>query len=174
MKVFWCALFTVMCLFSSVPSFGLGMEVDPVEIVLENCPLGEKVLVSNLGGSEMTLRIQNKAPVDYTYTIGVLSSSDGNSPLKHGYMDIPEVSWIIPESKEVRVPANSTGETELYINVPDREEYGGKKYQAVIEVKSKKNNAKDIFVLAVQIGMRVSTQPSKSDLDTTVTSGGLK
>jgi len=150
------------------------MEVDPVEIVLENCPLGEKVLVSDLGGSEMTLRIQNKAPVDYTYTISVLSGSDGNSPLKQGYEEIPEVSWIIPESEEVRVPANSTAETELYINVPDREEYAGKKYQAVIEVKSKKNNAKDVFVLAVQIGMRFSTQLSKPDLDTTVTSGGLK
>ncbi|MBL7072707.1 MAG: hypothetical protein ISS33_02870 [Candidatus Omnitrophica bacterium] len=169
MKKGLCALFTVIYLLSSVPSFGLGMEVDPVDVIVTNCPLGEKVTASDLGGDEMILRIQNKDPGSHTYTVNVLSAVTGNGRLKPGFQDIPDTSWVTPETKEISIQGNSTGKMELYINVPNMEKYGDKKYQGVIEVKSKKDAPGDMFVLAVQIGLRISTLPAEPNLEIDVT-----
>ena len=147
-----------LCLLFPVTSFGLGLEVDPVEIVIQDCPLGEKVAVSDLGGQEMKLRIENKGSTAYTYSINVLLSSEAGTLLREGYVDIPDTSWIIPENKEVRIPAKSLEEVELYLEIPKLKEYQDKRYQAVIEVKSKKNRPEEVFVLAVQIRMCFSTR----------------
>lgn len=138
-------------------AFGFGLEVDPVEIVIKDCPLGEKVAISDFGGEKMKLRIQNQGTTAYTYTINILFSSEAQGRLREGYIDIPDTSWIIPENKEVYISTKSSKEVELYLEIPKREEYYDKKYQAIIEVKSKKNRPEDIFVLAVQIRMCFST-----------------
>jgi len=169
MKKGLCAVFAVMYLFFSVPGFGSGMEVDPVDVIVINCPLGEKVTASDLGGDEMVLRIQNKDSGSHTYTVNVLSALTGNGRLKPGFQNIPDTSWVTPENKEITIPGNSTGKMELYINVPNMEKYGEKKYQGVIEVKSKKDNPEDMFVLAVQIGLRISTLPAEPIIEIDVT-----
>ena len=145
------------CLVFPAEGYGFGLEVDPVEMVVQGCPLGEKVAVSELGGEKMRLKIENKGAAAYTYTINILSSSQAGSRLREGYIDIPDTAWIIPENKEVRIPANSVGEAELYLKIPKHKKYYDKRYQAIIEVKSKKNKPEDIFVLAVQIRMSFST-----------------
>jgi len=144
-----------------VAGYSFGLEVDPVEIVVQGCPLGKKVAVSELGGEKMRLRIENKAAAAYTYTINVLSSSQAGSRLREGYIDIPDTDWIIAENKEVRIPGNSIGEVELYLKIPQAKKYYNKRYQAIIEVKSKKNKPEDTFVLAVQIRMCFSTMKAK-------------
>ena len=138
-------------------AYGFGLEVEPPEIVVEDVPLGEKVAVSDLGGEEMKLRIENKSETAYTYTINTLFSSEAGDRLKEGYIDIPDRAWLIPENKEVLIPAKNSKEVELYLEIPEFEEYYDKKYQAIIEVKSKKNRPEDVFILAVQIRMRFST-----------------
>lgn len=137
--------------------FGFGLDVEPVEINIENVPLGKKIALSDLGGEKMKLRIQNKGAADYTYAINVLFSAEAQDSHREGYIDIPDKSWIIPENKEVRIPANSAKEVELYLKIPKRKEYYDKKYQAVIEVKSKKNRPEDIFVLSAQLRICFST-----------------
>lgn len=152
-----CILFIMSCLLFPVASYGFGLEVDPPEIVVKDCPLGEKVAISDLGGEKMRLRIQNKGAVDYTYAINVLFSAEAQAALREGYIDIPDTSWIIPENKEVCIPAHSSKEVELYLKIPKRDEYYAQRYQAVIEIKSKKNRPEDVFVLAVQIRICFST-----------------
>jgi len=165
------AAFMGMYLLFSVPVFGAGgMEVDPVDVIVENCPLGEKVTASDLGGDEMVLRIQNKDSVSHSYTVNILPVAGGKSRLKPGFERIPDTTWIVPESEEILIPGKSTGKMELYINVPNMEKYGDKKYQAVVEVKSKKDDPGDMFVLAVQIGMRLSTLPAGPVLEIDKTS----
>lgn len=150
-------IFIMSCLFFPVAGYGLSLEVDPVEIVVKDCPLDEKVALSDLGADKMKLRIQNKGTAAYTYTINVLFPFEAGDFLREGYTAIPDKSWIIPENKEVRIPAHSTKDVELYLKIPKREEYYDKRYQAIIEVKSKKNSPEDVFVLAVQLRMRFST-----------------
>ena len=154
----FCLLTSVLCLLSSVPAaWAFGLEVDPVKIVIQDCPLGERAAVSALGGEEMKLKIQNKGPVAYTYVINILSSEETGALLPAGYQDIPSTSWLVPEEKEVKIAGNSAKEVELYLEIPEKEEYYNKRYQAIIEVKSKKNKPEEVFVLAVQIRMCFDT-----------------
>ena len=158
-QICWLGCILLMFSFLAYPnvSFGLGMGVDPGEINLSNVPLGKAVAVSALGGEGMMLSIENKSDSAYTYTINILPTSETNASLKQGYIDIPDTSWIWPENKEVRVLAHSKQSVELFLKIPKKAEYYNKKYQAVIEVKSKKNNAQEIFVLACQLKIHFAT-----------------
>lgn len=138
-------------------SFGMGLEVDPGEINIGNVALGQKVPVSALGGEQMKLRIKNKGPASCSYSIDILPCAQTTAVLGAGYSDIPDISWIFPESKEVSIPGNSAKEVELYLQIPEKKEYYSQKYQAVIEVKSKKNSPEEIFVLACQLKIRFAT-----------------
>jgi hypothetical protein len=134
-------------------AYALGMEVDPVEINLKNIPLGETIAVSALSEEKMKLTIQNKSPIPYTYTIDIIPVAETGGIVKGGYADIPDTSWIQPEEKEVLIPANSTKEVELFVMIPDNDAYKAKSFQAVVDIKSRKNSPQDVFVVAVQINI---------------------
>lgn len=150
-------LFMVIALATPSRSFGAGLAVDPNEINLQNVPLGKKVAVSVLGGDRMKLSIKNKGASACTYSIDILPTAQTTATLREGYRDIPDISWIFPESKEIQIPGNSAKVVELYIKIPKKKEYYNKKYQAVIEVKSKKNRPEELFVLACQLKICFST-----------------
>ena len=151
-----CFILAISLLFiSSV--WGIGLAVDPGEIKIYNVPLGKKVAVSELGGERMKLKITNKGGAAYTYIINVLTTTEAKAEFRQGYADIPDTLWIWPEKKEVRVAGNSTKDVELYLKIPKVKEYYNKRYQAIIEVKSKKNRSEEIFVLACQLRIRFST-----------------
>jgi len=154
-----CALllFATACLAFPATGWAIGLEVDPVEINLSNVPLGKRIAISEIGGEKMKLRIENKSDSAYTYTIDILKSSEKAAPLKRGYRDIPDTSWISPEKGEVKIPAKTTKAVELYLRIPESKRYQNKDYQAIVEVKSRKNNPQDLFVLAVQIRICLST-----------------
>lgn len=156
-----CILFFTLAL--PCASFGMGLEVDPGEINIQNVALGQKVAVSALGGERMKLRIKNKGASACTYTIDILRIAQTTAALNTGYTDIPDTSWIFPESKEVEVLGNSTKDVELYLEIPKKKGYYNKKYQAVIEVKSKKNSPEEIFVLACQLKMCFSTRSQRAE-----------
>lgn len=153
----------VIVFFVSFPitGFGFGLEVDPTEIVARGVPLGEKAALSDLGLKKLS--IKNKSDTAYTYTIDILFSAEAQAPLEPGYQDIPDTTWLIPENKEVRIPAKSSREIELYLEIPELEEYYDKRYQAIIEIKSKKNRPQDIFVLAAQLEVRFSTRGQRTE-----------
>ncbi len=142
----------------------MGLAVSPGRIDLEAVPLGDKVTASEVAGEPLYLEITNNsrgekffAPtIDYDITI--LHSGETSASLPFGYQDIVDTGWIIPAPSEVKIEAGQTKEVELYFNLPDDPAYLNKKYQAVIEVKSKKRRPKDTFVLAAQVHIRFTTQ----------------
>lgn len=153
-------LLILLVIILAVPSrsFGFGLEVGPDEIYIENVSLGEPVAVSVLAGERMKLSIKNKGTSAYTYSIDILRTAQTTATLKEGYRDIPDISWIWPENKEVKIAGNSTKVVELYLKIPKKAGYANKRYQAVIEVKSKKNNPTEIFVLACQLKIFFTTK----------------
>ena len=155
--VFLIFLFIVIALATPSRSFGFGLEVEPGEIYIENVALGKTVAVSALGGERMKLRIENKGASAYTYTIDILPTAQTSATLKEGYIDIPDTTWIWPENNEVTIAGKSTEVVEVYLKIPQKKECYDKKYQAVIEVKNKKNRPEEIFVLACQLKMCFST-----------------
>ncbi len=164
MKMVTAAIFTILFIALVLPSasFGIGLEVDPGEINIQNVALGQKAAVSVLGGERMKLRVKNKGASACIYTINILPTAQTTAVLNPGYKDIPDTSWIFPESKEVEVPGNSAKEVELYLKIPKKKEYYNKKYQAIIEVKSKKNSPEELFVLACQLKMLFSTSAKRN------------
>ena len=135
----------------------LGVEVNPGEITLSDVPLGEKIVVSKASNQRTKLEIENKSTLACVYKIDILPASQTSAVIERGYTDIPDTSWIWPQEKEVMVQAKSTEEVELFLKVPDEENYKGKNFLAVIEVKSKKNSPEEIFVVAVQLKIFFST-----------------
>ena len=151
-------LTAVSCFLSAQTAWGkIGLELDPGEINIKDVPLGEVVKVSELGGEQTKLRITNKSSSGYNYTINILYTSQTASPVLTGYIDIPDTSWIWPEEREIRIPANSVKEVELFLKIPREEKYLDKDFQVIIEVKSKKERPGDLFVLACQLRMCFST-----------------
>jgi len=139
-------------------SFGLGIGLGVGDdIYVKDLPLGVAVATSTLGGEMAKVKIINKGYSACTYSIDILSSAQTKAPLRPGYKDIPDTTWIYPEYKEVRVEANSSKSVELYVNIPKKAKYADKDYQAVIEVKSKKSRPDEVFVLACQLRIFFST-----------------
>ena len=148
-------------LFVSYAWAAMGLSVDFPEACLENVPLGKQVAVSKIGTEAMKLRIENKGEVVTTYEINVLSCFETKAPLGEGVTDIADTAWIWPENKEVSVVGKSTKMVELYIKIPKKKQYYNKKYQAVIEVKTKKKRPEELFVLACQVKICFSTSGSR-------------
>ena len=139
----------------------MGLGVEPDEINVTNVPLGRKVAVSSLTKEPVYLQIKNQSNMAYYYVINILHTPQTTYPLREGFIDIPDTNWIIPEEKEVRIEAHQTKEVELYINIPKKMGYADKKYQAIIEVKNKKNHPQDVFILACQV--RICLQTTKKE-----------
>lgn len=159
-KVFYLGLPVLVlftCLFFPAEAYSIGLSVDPGEIVLRGVPLGKKISVAEFAGEKTKLLIENKSSEDFTYEIEILSTTGANALLKEGYKDIPDTSWIIPEQKEIHILAGAAGTVDIYLDIPKNEQYENQNFQAVINVKSKKNNPEDLFVLAVQLRMCIST-----------------
>lgn len=145
--------------------FALGLAVNPGNVSVKDVPLGEKVAMSQYSSEHKKIQIVNKSDSAYTFTIAILPVSKTTSPLTLGYQDIPDVSWITPEEKEVRVDAFATREIELFVAVPKKKEYGNKKYMAILEVKSKKNNESEMFIVAAQAQVWIDTK-ARSGVET--------
>jgi len=150
-------MITVMS-FSAPAEGGMGLEAGPGNISLTAAPLGEKISFSKLSGRPLPLEIKNKSDRAFNYEIHILYSAQTTAALVKGYSDIPDTNWIIPQRKKIKVKAGDEGRVELYIAVPDDVSYAGKAYQAVIEVKSVKDNPGDLFVLACQLRVNFTTQ----------------
>jgi hypothetical protein len=164
----WHALITAAAFFIFlIPSlcFALGLAVDPGSVSVKGVPLGEKVAVSQYSSEHKKFAITNKSDSAYTFTIAILPVSKTTSLLTPGYQDIPDVSWLVPQEKEIRIDAYATREVELHVLVPRKKQYADKKYMAVLEVKSKKNNEGEMFVVAAQAQMWIDTQ-ALSGVDT--------
>lgn len=147
--------------FAQLSWAAMGLEVNPGEINVTGVPLGRRVAVSRLTDKPVYLQIKNKSDAAYYYVINILYTSQTTALLGEGYRDIPDTGWIMPGEKEVRVEANQTKEIELYINIPKKTAFANKKYQAIIEVKNKKNNLQEVFVLACQLKICFSTSPKE-------------
>ncbi|MFA5092329.1 MAG: hypothetical protein WC543_00030 [Candidatus Omnitrophota bacterium] len=152
-------LIIFMFLVFVIPSktFALSLAVEPDEILVENVALGKPVAVSALAGEKMKLKIINKDATSCIYTIEILRNEQTTAPLTAGYVDIPQAAWIYPQVKEIKISGKSFEEVELFINIPKDKKYAGQKYQVVIEIKTKKRQPKDLFVLAGQIKINFST-----------------
>ena len=69
----------------------------------------------------MKLSIKNKGASACAYSINILPTAQTTAVLKEGYRNIPDTSWIFPETKEVQIPGNSSKVVELDIKIPKKQ-----------------------------------------------------
>ncbi|MCK5229563.1 MAG: hypothetical protein KAR13_04815 [Desulfobulbaceae bacterium] len=154
-----CLITLSVFIYLSFPAlaYSMGLSVDPSEIILNNVPVGKRISVSEFAGEKMRLVIENKSSEDFFYEINILDTTQTKIPLNQGYKDIPDTSWIIPQVNQIHILAGNTKTVGLYLKIPKDKQYENQNYQAIVEVKSKKNNLEDLFVLAVQVRMYIGT-----------------
>jgi hypothetical protein len=151
-------IIAIILLGGAVCTQAMGLGVRPDSITLRDVPLGEKIAVSGLTGRPYGIQITNKGAAAYSYVINIHTPAQVSIKPSFGYEDIPDTAWIQPKQKEIRIEAGSSKDVELYIDIPGDSIYAGKRYQAIIEVQSKKNHEKDIFVLAAQVRVNIHTR----------------
>lgn len=137
--------------------FGMGLETKPDEYNLLEVPLGQSVCVSNKSVEAGKLRITNKSERAYDYEVNILKTKDSGAVLINGFEDIPDTAWITPSERVTRVQTGQTKEIEICVNVPGKKEFAGKKYQAVLEVKTANQGRAEIFVLATRAKFKILT-----------------
>jgi hypothetical protein len=151
-------IIAIILLGGMVCAGAMGLAVSPGRIDLQGVPLGSKVTATELAREPLYLKISNNSSTAFDYVINILHTSETPVSLPSGYQDIPDTGWITFEMEEIHVEAGKAKEVELYFNLPDSPAYAGKKYQAIIEVKSKKNKPEEVFVLAAQVRVCFTTQ----------------
>ena len=132
---------------------GGGMNVGPAIARAENLPSGERVNLSDYAKGGITIR--NRDTQKHSYTLTVKTVKETNNRLSSGYEDIPDPAWFEVEKTPFEVPGGGSREVDIGILIP--EEYAGKRFQGVIEVRREKSAPQDMFVLAAQVYLYIDT-----------------
>jgi len=110
-----------------------GFVLGPHRTVFCNIPVGRKVPADEFGSS---LNIMNQTSAPQTYLVEIKKPSQVKRELLFGYEEIPDVKFVIPE-REMVVEANSAKPVRLWSNIPDKERYYNRKWEAEIVVREK-------------------------------------
>lgn len=109
----------------------------PLELTIENVQVGVKFKVENfIGinsqwneylGTKFSIVNSTDAPLDVTIEAGEPdpgSAREGYEPLPVEYL-----SWLIVEPSTLTIPASSSKEVTIYLNIPNREEFLNRKWE---------------------------------------------
>jgi hypothetical protein len=108
----------------------VNFTLKPEEIFLDSVELGKIYDVEKKTG--LVLRIANPSEHERTFQLQSLTVSNSVATLTKGYQDTPDASYLkFSESKFV-VPPKGTKTIKMYVEFPEEQGYGGKKYMFVI------------------------------------------
>lgn len=151
---------TIFILGTHLPAFGIGIKVWPGSMIIQNSPLGEIYDLDKEKG--IKLKITNEDEIAHTYSITAYQPSNIGSEGAIGYLDIPNPEWLYFEKSEIKIGANSEGETKMYLKVPQEDKYYNQHWVVSVGVETKPE-AGGMFVLACYPRFLIETQ-SKEDL----------
>ncbi|MBI5554656.1 MAG: hypothetical protein HY920_02225 [Elusimicrobia bacterium] len=109
-------------------------EVAPLDIYVEDVPLGKKVDLEKKYG--LVFKITNTTDLQCKYYMNTIKVQDQLSvaTLKEGYLDTPDPNILSFESIELVVNPKETKKMNLYLHFPKNKKYAGKKYMFLIPV----------------------------------------
>jgi len=111
----------------------LNYTVLPAIIKLYDFKLGKKQDLAKLTGK--TFKIINPNDEDYRYRLSSMRIEESKVTSARGYEDCPDPSFLTFSESEVDIPANTVKVIKIYLNIPDKKEYKGKKYMFLISTK---------------------------------------
>jgi len=107
----------------------VDFDVTPREIYIKDVPVGVSYDVR--GEQKKVIRIANYAGDELSVQFNA-ERWDTNLRLPEGYEPIPDPSWVVFKSSNVKVDAESIGQAQLIINIPDDAQYSEKKYAVLV------------------------------------------
>lgn len=108
----------------------LNYTVLPPKIMLYNFKLGKKQDLAELTGK--TFKIINPNDEDYRYRVSSMAIEKSKVKSSPGYEDCPDPSFLTFSESEVDIPGNTVKIVKVFLNIPDKKEYRGKKYMFLI------------------------------------------
>lgn len=126
LKIGAVALFCV--LFRADFIIGGGLSTQLGEVVIENLQVGQQYNLKDL--ANLGLPVTNKSEVGVNLKLEVLIPAD--SELKFEAEPVPEGSWIKLSDSLFHMEAGETVEADIFISIPDDDQYLGKKYQVMV------------------------------------------
>lgn len=103
-----------------------GFSISPADFTVRDAPpYGEPYRL------ERKLVIRNGDNIKRTFNLTVLAPDN----LTPGYEVIPELNWIVPIPQVVEIEENSSGEVEIWLNIPRQKNLTSQKWEAWISVK---------------------------------------
>lgn len=112
----------------SPPVYGRGLSTTFGEVKLENLKIGEEYSMEE--AAEFPLVVLNTSDGIIELKVEVLYPKEGE--LKEGFEPIPDISWISLEEDYFILNPNEEARTDVVVNIPDDEEYIGRKYQVYL------------------------------------------
>lgn len=109
----------------------LNYTVLPPKIMLYDFKLGKKQNLAKLTGK--TFKIINPNDEDYRYRLTSMAIADSKVASSRGYEDCPDPSFLTFSESEVDISANTVKVVKVFLNIPDKKEYRGKKYMFLID-----------------------------------------
>lgn len=109
-------------------SFAGGLTTGFGEVLVENLSLGKAYSMKK--EAKFPLIITNTSNQKVDLKIELLLPQEGE--LKPGFKAIPDFNWIRLEQKEFVIEPNYSAKTDVFINIPNEQQYLGKKYQVFI------------------------------------------
>ena len=132
-------------------------------MVFTDIPPGKELLPPELKKSVLT--INNQSPFKQTFSLSIRTTTEAALRRTGGYSEIPDTEWIFfldPSRKEFRkireitINARERKDIAIGIMIPDKAEYYGKNYEAIIRIAGKPGGGR-IIGLALNPRIRIST-----------------
>jgi hypothetical protein len=108
----------------------LNYTVLPPKIMVYDFKLGKKQNLVELTGN--LFKIINPNDQDYRYRVTSMAIGDSKVTSSPGYEDCPDPSFLTFSESEVDIPANTVKVIKVFLNIPDKKAYRGKKYMFLI------------------------------------------
>ncbi|MDD5174142.1 MAG: hypothetical protein PHV48_04885 [Candidatus Omnitrophica bacterium] len=105
-----------------------GLRTGFGKVILENVPIGKAYSMRR--DSKFPLVIKNESDERVNLKLEVLIPKEGE--VQQGYEPLPDIKWIMLENNSFTVDPNGEAETDVIIDIPDDNQYLGRKFHVFI------------------------------------------
>jgi len=109
-------------------SHAYGLRTGFGKVTLEDIPSGQAYSMRE--DAKFPLKLTNKGDNEMQLQIDILIPQEGD--IQEGYEPIPDTDWIKLEKDFFLIEGKGTVETDVVIEIPDKEEYAGRKFHVFI------------------------------------------
>ena len=105
----------------------LNYQTLPSKFVLRGIKPGKKYEIGKEFGK--AFKIVNMNDATYIFKLESINTKDSNMPLQKGCADPPDPGWLTFEKSRITIPDNTIKKVKVFLKIPKKREYYGKKYQ---------------------------------------------